>query len=57
MPNKEDSFELPKKYNSLALVTHGLAVEGTMRYLVRKTIDDEKKWGITGLLHNLEMKK
>ncbi len=54
MPNREDAFNLLKEYNGEALVTHGLAVEGTMRYFARKAGEDEEKWGIVGLLHDLD---
>lgn len=54
MPNREDAFNLLKEYNGKALVTHGLAVEGTMRYFARKAGEDEEKWGIVGLLHDLD---
>lgn len=54
MPNREDALGLLKKYNGDVLVTHGLAVEGTMRYFARKVGEDEEKWGIVGLLHDLD---
>ena len=57
MPNRNDAFELLKEYNGDALVTHGLAVEGTMRYFARKAGEDEEKWGIVGLLHDLDYEK
>lgn len=57
MPNREDALKLLKKYNGDALVTHGLAVEGTMRYFAKKAGEDEDKWGIVGLLHDLDYEK
>jgi len=57
MPNREDALNLLKKYNGEALVTHGLAVEGTMRYFAKKNNEDEDTWGITGLLHDLDYEK
>jgi len=57
MTNREDAFNLLKEYNGDALVTHGLAVEGTMRYFARKYNDDENTWGIVGLLHDLDYEK
>lgn len=57
MPNKEEALALLKAYNGTALVTHGLAVEGTMRYFARKAGEDEEKWGIVGLLHDLDYEK
>ncbi|WP_417089662.1 HDIG domain-containing metalloprotein, partial [Eubacterium maltosivorans] len=45
-------------YNeSDALVKHGLAVEGVMRHFARKYGEDEEKWGIVGLLHDLDYEK
>jgi len=57
MPNREEAFALLKAYNGDALVIHGLAVEGTMRYLARKAGEDEESWGIVGLLHDLDYEK
>ncbi len=57
MPNREDSFKLLKEYNGDALVTHGLSVEGAMRYFAKKSDEDEEKWGIVGLLHDLDYEK
>jgi predicted hydrolase (HD superfamily) len=57
MPNREDALKLLKQYNGDALVTHGLAVEGTMRYFAKKAGEDEEKWGIVGLLHDLDYEK
>lgn len=57
MPKREEAFALLKAYNGDALVTHGLAVEGTMRYMARKAGEDEEIWGITGLLHDLDYEK
>lgn len=57
MTTRNDAFELLKEYNGDALVTHGLAVEGTMRYFAKKAGEDEEKWGIVGLLHDLDYEK
>ena len=57
MPNREDAFNLLKKYNGGALVNHGLSVEGAMRYFAKKDGEDEEKWGIVGLLHDLDYEK
>jgi predicted hydrolase (HD superfamily) len=57
MPNREESFNLLKEYNGDALVTHGLAVEGTMKYFAKKFNGDEDTWGIVGLLHDLDYEK
>lgn len=57
MPNREDALKLLKEYNSEALVTHGLAVEGAMRHFAKKAGEDEERWGIAGLLHDLDYEK
>ena len=57
MPKREEAFALLSAYNGDALVTHGLAVEGTMRYMAREAGEDEELWGIVGLLHDLDYEK
>ena len=57
MKTREDSLNLLKTYNGPALVTHGLAVEGAMRYMARKAGADEEVWGIVGLLHDVDYEK
>ena len=54
MKTREEALELLKRYNGVALVTHGLAVEGAMRYMARKAGVDEALWGMAGLLHDLD---
>ena len=54
-PTREDALALLKKYNrSEGLIKHALAVEGVMRYMARKRGADEEKWGIVGLIHDLD---
>jgi len=54
-PTRDDAFNLLKKYNkSGALINHGLAVEGVMRHFAKKYNEDEDKWGIIGLAHDLD---
>jgi predicted hydrolase (HD superfamily) len=36
------------------LIKHALAVEAVMRYCARKRGEDEEKWGIIGLVHDLD---
>jgi putative nucleotidyltransferase with HDIG domain len=43
------------KYNdSPALITHALAVEGVMRHFARLLGEDEEKWGVVGLMHDID---
>ncbi len=55
LPTRDEAFQLLKEYNkSESLIKHGLAVEGVMRYCARKRNADEEKWGIIGLIHDLD---
>lgn len=54
-PNRADALELLKRYNqNQSLIKHALAVEGVMRYMARKNGEDEEKWGVIGLIHDLD---
>ena len=54
-PTREDALQLLKEYNSNdSLIKHALAVEGAMRYMARKFNEDEDRWGILGLIHDLD---
>lgn len=55
IPTRDEAFDLLKKYNrSESLIKHALAVEGVMRFCARKRKEDEEKWGIIGLIHDLD---
>ena len=54
-PTREEALTLLKKYNqSKSLINHALAVEGVMRHFARKRGEDEEKWGVIGLVHDLD---
>jgi len=54
-PTREDALSLLKQYNrNEGLIKHALAVEAVMRYRARKCGADEEKWGIIGLIHDLD---
>jgi predicted hydrolase (HD superfamily) len=54
-PTRENAFELFKRYNkSESLLKHALSVESVMRYMEKKNGEDEEKWGIVGLIHDLD---
>ncbi len=54
-PTREEAFALLKKYTrSENLIKHALAVEGVMRYFAEKNGADVDKWGIVGLVHDLD---
>lgn len=58
VPSREDALQLLKEYNQEdSLIKHALAVEGVMRYIARKEGEDEDKWGIIGLVHDLDYEK
>ena len=55
MISRERALELLKTHvKTKNLVKHCLAVEAIMRALARKFGEDEEKWGIAGLLHDLD---
>lgn len=55
---REEAFELLTRYNeSEALIKHALAVEGVMRHFAELLNEDIDKWGIVGLLHDLDYEK
>lgn len=54
-PSRDKAYELLTKYNtSEALIMHALAVEGAMRHFAKINSEDEEKWGIIGLLHDID---
>jgi predicted hydrolase (HD superfamily) len=54
-PTRQEALELLHQYNkSDSLRKHAYAVEGVMRYIGRKRGEDEEKWGIVGLIHDLD---
>jgi putative nucleotidyltransferase with HDIG domain len=54
-PTRDEAYQLLSEYNkNESLIKHALAVEGVMRYLARKRGEDEEKWGVIGLVHDLD---
>lgn len=54
-PTREEAFSLLKEYNkNEGLIKHALAVEAVMCYCARKRGEDEEKWGVIGLVHDLD---
>ncbi|MGQ9557462.1 MAG: HDIG domain-containing metalloprotein [Desulfurispora sp.] len=52
---REAALDLLQKYLKTAnLVKHCLAVEAVMRGLARYLNQDEEKWGLSGLLHDID---
>ena len=57
-PTRKQAFDLLRKYNQTeSLIRHALAVEGVMRHFARQYGEDEEKWGIIGLVHDLDYEK
>ena len=55
VPTREDAYRLLTQYNqSDSLIKHALAVEAVMRYFARKRGEDQEKWGVIGLIHDLD---
>ena len=55
VPTREEAYQLLTEYNKGdSLIKHALAVEGVMRYFARKRGEDEEKWGVIGLVHDLD---
>jgi putative nucleotidyltransferase with HDIG domain len=53
--SRESALALFKKYNkSESLMKHALSVEGVMRYMAGKSGEDVEKWGVIGLIHDLD---
>jgi len=58
VPTREQALELMHRYNENdSLRKHAYAVEGVMRHIARKRGEDEEKWGIIGLIHDLDYEK
>ena len=58
VPTREEAYRLLKEFNkSKSLIKHALSVEGVMRYMAQKRGEDEEKWGIIGLVHDLDYER
>ncbi len=58
MPTREEALKLFKQYNkSDSLYKHALSVEAVMRHIAGLKGEDVEKWGIIGLLHDLDYEK
>ena len=54
-PTREDALELLNKYNTKeGLIRHALSVESVMGHFARLFGEDEEKWRIIGLVHDLD---
>jgi predicted hydrolase (HD superfamily) len=58
IPDRDEALSLLREFNSNdSLIKHAFAVEGVMRFIARKHHEDEDKWGIIGLIHDLDYEK
>jgi len=57
-PTYDEALSLFKEFNQTeSLLKHAYSVEGVMRYMARKMGEDEEKWGIIGLVHDLDYER
>ncbi|RXQ90429.1 HDIG domain-containing protein [Ancylomarina salipaludis] len=55
IPTRSEAFELVKQYiKTESLINHALAVEAVMRYYAQLHGQDVEKWGVIGLVHDLD---
>jgi putative nucleotidyltransferase with HDIG domain len=58
IPTYNEALSLLKEFNqSESLLKHAYSVEGVMRYMARKKGQDEEKWGIVGLMHDMDYER
>ena len=58
VPTRPEALELLLQFNQTdSLRKHAYAVEGVMRYIAKKRGQDVEKWGIIGLIHDLDYEK
>lgn len=55
IPTREEAFQLLKEFNKEeSHIQHALAVESVMKHFAELFDEDEAKWGIIGLVHDLD---
>lgn len=58
IPTYDEALSLLREFNkSESLIKHAYSVEGVMRHMARKIGEDEEKWGIIGLVHDLDYER
>lgn len=57
-PTYDEALSLFKEFNqSESLLKHAYTVEGVMRYMAQKLGEDEERWGIVGIMHDLDYER
>lgn len=58
IPNREEAYELLTEYiKDPSLISHSLMVESVMRHFAELFGENVEKWGIIGLIHDLDFEK
>jgi putative nucleotidyltransferase with HDIG domain len=58
VPSRAESVQLLNEWvDNVGLRSHMRSVEAAMRFYARKLGEDEEKWGLAGLLHDLDWEK
>jgi predicted hydrolase (HD superfamily) len=58
VPTRAEALQLFLSYNSTeSLKAHALSVEAVMRHYARTYAEEEEKWGIIGLVHDIDYEK
>ncbi|MGQ1909850.1 HD domain-containing protein [Marinifilum sp. RC60d5] len=58
IPTRQEAYNLLTTYTeNPSLLIHAKAVEACMRYYARKHGENEEKWGVIGLVHDLDWDK
>lgn len=58
IPNREEAYALLTKYvQDEYLINHALMVESVMRHFAEFYNEDVEKWGVVGLIHDLDFEK
>lgn len=58
IPDREEAFKLLLEYNQTeSLINHAKSVEAVMRHIAEINGEDVEKWGIVGLVHDLDYEK
>jgi len=58
VPTRQQAMDLLLEHNSSdSLIKHALSVEAVMRHLALKHGEDPDKWGVIGLIHDLDYER